>query len=320
MKYIVLIIMLLSTISGKAQKIHFSDKTNHWMYTMGTFEGCEGRIYRGYGRDSILNGVNYQTLVDTLVPYVVWGTMTGGCFGAQYINLFIREDILAGKVYCRNPRSDTVERLLFDYNLHIGDSMSNYGDMSTTYRYHDTVYAIDSTLIGTTYHKIFYLTDAQYGSVGLRNNVFVEGIGSLNWIHAPLYTYYFEYLETIQCFSTRGYNPVFNIPCPNYMGTVISDTFKNNIGCSVLGLSDPSMTQNIQLSPNPAYSEITITSPELINELIITNLTGQVVSNLAPKNISASIAVNNFPSGMYIVEIRTGNSNERRSFRRFIKE
>ena len=60
---------------------------------------------------------------------------------------------------------------------------------------------------------------------------------------------------------------------------------------------------NISIYPNPAYTSITITAPNKINQITITNLIGQTVYTQAYDVEKAEINISGLPDGVYIVKI-----------------
>ncbi len=81
------------------------------------------------------------------------------------------------------------------------------------------------------------------------------------------------------------------------------------------GVNYFSKRQNIiVIYPNPATTEITITAPDMINTLIITNLVGQTIFNQKTNTQQVEVDVSGFPAGVYFVKI---NGSE---VRRFVKE
>ena len=64
----------------------------------------------------------------------------------------------------------------------------------------------------------------------------------------------------------------------------------------------------IQLYPNPAHDQVTITTDNAIHELTISNLMGQVVLHNGEVNDkTATIALHDYATGMYIVQVKTAS-------------
>ena len=85
----------------------------------------------------------------------------------------------------------------------------------------------------------------------------------------------------------------------------------------------PAPNADIALYPNPATTQLTISAPENITSITITNLLGQVVysSKLAVGCLQASVDVAALPSGVYLVRV-TGPSagSEQVVVRKFVKD
>ena len=78
----------------------------------------------------------------------------------------------------------------------------------------------------------------------------------------------------------------------------------------------PQITNNyfLDVYPNPARTEITITSSQRITDIALTSLVGQIVYRKPCKATEVTVDVSNLPVGVYLVRI---NGIE---FRRFVKE
>ena len=63
----------------------------------------------------------------------------------------------------------------------------------------------------------------------------------------------------------------------------------------------------IKCYPNPAHNQLTITSPTVINEIVIRNLVGQTVKTNEPNSMEKSIDLSGLASGNYFVIIRLEN-------------
>ncbi len=83
---------------------------------------------------------------------------------------------------------------------------------------------------------------------------------------------------------------------------------------SHVSVSSVSASSLVSIFPNPATTEITITAPDRLNTLIITNLVGQTIFNQKTNTQQVEVDVSGFPAGVYFVKI---NGSE---VRRFVKE
>ena len=104
----------------------------------------------------------------------------------------------------------------------------------------------------------------------------------------------------------------------NYSVTV---TYSN--GCSatsaitiVTGINELSNSLYISVYPNPATDNLTIESPQ--SALIeITNIQGQLIKAFTTTGNKTNIDVSAFPSGMYVVEVKTKKGI---AVKKFVKE
>ena len=172
MKNTITILFVLIALSAGAQKIRFTDSTNQW--TTLSFNGgslCSFENSFGYGADTTILGTTYRIMTElssTFLPGVCIGTSSGCYSPAQ--RYFIREDTTAGIGYIFNP-ADTAEHMLFNYNLHVGDSfLRTYSVWSDV----DTVVSVDSTLINGVYHKILNMQNTTTWEI---NYTVLEGVG-----------------------------------------------------------------------------------------------------------------------------------------------
>lgn len=76
---------------------------------------------------------------------------------------------------------------------------------------------------------------------------------------------------------------------------------------------DENETIHFALYPNPAKSELTVQTDEQIETISIFNITGELVQN----ETSNSFSIANLPSGIYMLQVNTGNAIQTK---RFIKE
>ena len=330
MKKVLFILLTVLSLSASAQKIIFTDQRNHWI-THGTVgaEACPFADYMNYSTDTVEYLQTYKQLIcNSISPYPRPGCMGGGAGGMYSFNL-IREDTIANIVYYRDPNTDTLEHILYNYNLHVGDTIrypiSYY---STTLGYMlpvvDSVVHIDSTLINGVYHKVFTMqgrNDSFPHSTGglYRAYTLIEGMGCTVSPEFPaLFTGCFEYNEKLLCFQQDTVLPVINTPY--YLCAVgfpsSPDSFHNGLGnCNPMSVNNiqksiPSLT----IYPNPVTTELTITSSSTVTFITITNLIGQTLFTQPCNSALVQVDVSNLPKGLYFIKI---NGTE---VRKFVKE
>ncbi len=290
MKYIISLLLLVIALASSAQKIRFSDTRNEWKTLAFVFDGPPFKQEFAYGADTIAYGHAYKLLHNNISYFyctAMWSSGTcpgggGGGGGGSSELYFIREDTLNNKVYYRDittVSTDTLEHLLYNYNLTVGDSI-NFTFMGSTLT--DTVASIDSTLINGVYHKIFNMINKQYGF--MRSYTVVEGIGCTNNPLFPaLFGVCFEYGESLYCFSQAGIRPVIHAPinsCATFTTIcchITLTSFDNTTNCATVLSSKNTASQNaIAATPNPANGFLNITSDHPFDNstLSIYDLTG----------------------------------------------
>lgn len=267
----ILIPLLLLFISATTygQKIRFTDTVNSWKiqyaggwpfyatYEQMTFDGLVTK-----------NGYTY-TNIKTL----------GLC----------REDTVVNKVYIIKPGSDTTEKILFDYNLQIGDTFNYHFFKLGHPNEKGVVIQIDSILIAGNYYKQWLLINlAPY----VYRTKIAEGIGTLTWST-------FEQERRPVCFRRNG----IMIPVDYY---VTSST------CALDISNITTNNRTITISPNPAnqYSKITFPHTIQSGRLTITDVFGKTICNKTIGN-KPEIAIGELPaSAFYFYQLTDLTQNQ----------
>lgn len=272
-KCLFILLFLSSAFYGNAQKIHFTDTSNTWKVHFMDPNGPIGwEIFR-YKADTIWHGTTYRRLIYNE------GT-------------FIREDTTAGKVYYITPATDTEEQLLYDYTLQVGDT---FACSKAVHR----VTLIDSVALNGIWHKIWHMNiDTCFGTPSFLcyNYKVIEGIGSITEPLGPIDPTYFEIASTLTCFTNHGSPPTFSKKVGYYLD--------NNLSCDPEFLAiNPLLrkTDDIYVFPNPVKDMLTIITGEKINNISISNVTGQVVYRNSVNAFEARIEMSRFPPGVYVL-------------------
>src|ERR1043165_5799097 len=122
MRLLLTYLFLAFTLCSSAQKIRFTDSTNTWV-TYWNNADCGYIAHYYYSGDSSYHGYYYRNLFR--VSTRIWSVEPCSTYMIQ--SMYIREDTVANMVFCRNlGTGDTTERVLYDYNLNVGDSI-HYG-------------------------------------------------------------------------------------------------------------------------------------------------------------------------------------------------
>ncbi len=249
MKILLLILCITCcSLSLSAQKIHFTDTSNVWKEL--------GLEYNDF-LPPILSYTTYSFVSDSSIDSVKYGNFS---FGS------IREDTILNKVFIRDYVGDS-DILLMDYNLNVGDTFIG--------PYHKfAVLGMDSTLINSAWHKVWYFPEYTDGFYIYNDTIFViEGVGCLNH---PTYmvTDFRGCVECEQpymyCFSNNGITPPVSSKVGWLDNTTSCATFPHLSVSSMQLIHD-----NLELFPNPVYNEFSISSSQNITNTTITNFIGQ---------------------------------------------
>jgi hypothetical protein len=277
-----------------AQKLDFVDSTNQWTvytYACGGDPNYVERFDYSYGHTRTVNDTDYLEILNNraLVGYV-------------------RSDKSNSKVYFKAASPtyyypDTVysEQLLYDFNLQIGDTFS-----ALRTRHH--VSAIDTVTIRGTMHKVWHMEADSSWYPYMRTIPYdvVEGLGSLMGPLNPMMCFFFENCIQLTCFSSDHTSPSIN-PGVGYRGY-----FNNTTSCNLtFGLSTAIVEKaaTTGIYPNPATTELHISSPEIVTQVQICDPSGRVV--YSAQNNSTTIEIAGFQAGLYFVTV---NNTDRYKF------
>jgi hypothetical protein len=292
--------------------IPFPDSIANWISSNGGLDFCncsgcaclynESEQYSMFG-DTTFGQYGYKKLYRSFVrDGYTSGNCGSSCNGGTYTNEgapqyfgAIRQDTTLRTVYITTVNT-TQEELLYDFNLHLGDTLAN---SYITFSGDNYVCKIDSILLSGIYHKRFWLcplgfvlnSPADSGYAAL-----IEGVGSTLGFLSPLFTS-FENYSTLDCFS-RNNNSIY----------------PNNVTCIPLtvGIKPQSIkTNSITLAPNPTNKEVTLTTAEELQNATVEvrNLYGNVVLyKTGLYGLSVLINVEKLVRGMYYINVIQPNN------------
>jgi hypothetical protein len=277
-RLILLLSFLLCFHSSFAQKIRFTDTSNSWRVVMAW----------PFGSPPGQQSVNYHYQGPILIDTVKWCDFQFG---------YLREDTTTRKVYVRNLNIvasgvslvDTQERMLYDYNWIVGDStVQVYGVDS----FKCFVVSIDSTQIGSIWHRLWYFKSTFYSADTLKDTndfTVIEGLGSNKGPWFPVYPNegnripdFNFYAFGIACFHNNGVQPKVN-PA---VGIAYHVGFDNYASC-ILSVDEIDAEKKTALViPNPANTQSKIVLPYIIQSgtVAIVNAVGQIVYKQEIKN------------------------------------
>jgi len=89
------------------------------------------------------------------------------------------------------------------------------------------------------------------------------------------------------------------------IGTACEDTSSNGklIVNTSTGITIMNIQKKITIAPNPFQNNVSISSPALITEVVVSNMIGQVVFSKDYNDNKINIALNDLPQGVYILRI-----------------
>jgi hypothetical protein len=279
------------------QRIRFSDTSNQWRieYTDVHTHTDITTIQKFLG-DTVVNGHQYFKL----------SIFYEGVYD------YVRDDTFANKVYILCPVTngydwvlDTTEKVLYDYNLVVGDTVPAPNSPGSYY----SVWDVYTTVINGLTYKVWDFK-ADLGNYFYQ---VIEGIGCLQGFGYPVqrvsnWTYY------VRCFQNNGAThpldtAVWRGNVPGYM----IGAFDNFTSC---GLNDVrhmnSSNKSCSVIPDPINEQGKIVLPYEISlgNLTIMNSLGQIIVNTFFENkqeISIGHLINR--SGVYFYRI-TDSGNQ----------
>lgn len=254
--------------------------------------------------DTLINEVNYHKIYINgvsfphyLEPPSYWGSSYQGCY---------RNDIANKKVFYI-PYWDTQneEVLLYDFNLEIGDTIQTYLTLDVDPENLKIVESIDSILISSvnnTYAKRYKISDY------MLDLYIIEGVGSMGGVVDPILDG-FEYSNDVICFQ----NDADGLNWDN----------GGNFSCDIISVIPEivSRKEEMIISPNPAQNKIDVVLPKAIdlsNAIIyFYQINGHLLKPIKMNSSSTSINIENFKSGIYLIEIYNDGTIIKRS--KFVK-
>lgn len=227
--------------------------------------------------DTILAGFACKKLYNVSTGFYYWGAL--------------RQDIPTKKVYYTPP--SLPEELLYDFNLTIGDTVRKTPGLDTL-----LVSAIDSTLVGSNFHKIFIITGTNPANDPAD---ILEGVGYTSDLFWD-FEYTFENLWKLECFSVDNAARMFPYP-----GTIYPYQCFLTVGIGELKNNELQMT----VMPNPLIDEMYLSVNcnegyyiEIINSIGDLILKKNCIQENKPK-----IDFSDFTNGIYFVRLIDARGN-----------
>jgi len=162
---------ILFAVTAKSQTnvYHpFPDSAAVWNFNLVTMCWPNGWAFDYYSvqisGDTVIQGQVYHKLS---IPFVQHNA-TDLCSESVGYQGSIRQDTSIKKVFYVPP-TDSIEQMLYDFNMQVGDTVKGFIEESTFNN--EVVQSIDSVLIGINYHKRWNINS-------FYNIFLIEGVGS----------------------------------------------------------------------------------------------------------------------------------------------
>ena len=131
-------------------------------------------------------------------------------------------------------------------------------------------------------------------------------IHSYNDLNISQVYYYMIGTKRDNCGSTKSINSTYEI----------FSNKKDNI--DLISVPELDVSNQINIYPNPAHNQLTITNEKLIIESIeITDITGKIIKQLKINNLELKIKIEDFENGVYLIKIKTAEAS---FVKQFVKE
>jgi hypothetical protein len=180
---------------------------------------------------------------------------------------------------------DSTEQLLYDFTMQVGDTVKGFLESFASPA--ETVYSIDSVLVGNGYRKRWNINPAYYIYL-------IEGIGSTYGLIEPSPGFIVDFADySLTCFTQNGM-------------TLYPDT---NINCELItnGINIYSEKYFQTISPNPFTNQLNVkTNNNGLSEIIIYDIASRKLLQQTFIN-SASVNTEALSKGIYFYEIKNKN-------------
>ncbi len=295
MKKIILLFAGLAFLTFKNQAqttvYHpFPDSSATWNIYFSLYCFSDGTAEEYYSitisGDTLINNQRYHKLMTPFVQSFSTGTCGGTAIGYKGA---IRQDTTIKKVFYIAP-TDTVEELLYDFTMQVGDTVRGYTE-TIAVPSPQTVHSIDSVLVGSSYRKRWNIGHFYY------DNHFIEGVGSTyGLIERDPGTITDQAVYSVTCFQQNG-NTLYYSPTTASTGCELITSIN----------SIDNNTNQIKVFPNPSNGSLTIDFNQSIKEILLTDLLGNIILQQYTNN-QTKFKINNLQSGIYILTVIDKNN------------
>jgi hypothetical protein len=292
-----IIVSVFFCIIGNAQTnlYHpFPTSGTYWRESSGGYQSGFCADYQDFIiGDTVIGGLIYNNIRRIGVTYYedTQGFCTSIITGhfSEYMGAY-RNDSINKKVYLFSP-SLSVDTLLYDFNLNQFDTLHPTFLYDPNWGATSFVSEIDSVLIGSSYHKRFWISS----SFSTNYVQLIEGIGSTFGLLAQIVPP-FESGSLLSCVIQDG---VTVYPDSSYMCELVEGVpeFLKHI-----------LTFNISPNPNPGFTTVNFVQKQNTVNLLIFDLFGVVRLRIFGIKNGEKINLSNLNSGLYIYQALQENS------------
>lgn len=265
-----------------------------------------------YKKDSIVNNINYQLLGLKFTINYHAPTIPNANGDIEYA--LLRNDKANKKVYIKgfnknltfNLGLDTVEKLLFNFDLAIGDFYT-----ADAYLYYQSdsieVVSIDTITDANNVKRAVFTLMARGNTPFIHNGYVIQGIGSLNgFLGFPFNAMNNVYQEEFNCMNINDTSYQVNFAGAFSSINILSNPCIFHIFSGIRSRD----VQKIQLFPNPSNDYINIVDDFSTMEFNIYNNYGNVLQ-IKPTTINGltQIDIRNLENGIYFIKSFSNNIN-----------
>jgi len=239
--------------------------------------------------DTVINSFNYHIISKPYIQVTGCSLSMGPSVNYNHEGFigFIRQDTINKMVYII-PRNSSTEQILYNFNLHVNDSLIGYANHDCLWT--KTILSIDSFLVGANYRKRWNLSGYSI----------IEGIGSTLGL-LDFCNYTLSPSNHLGCFSENG-QILFNDGMLPTCETITS-----------LDKTFPEATSG-RIFPNPFHSRAVFESTNIqkTSVLNIYDVYGDCVRSQKINSEREELFKENLPIGIYFYQL-TSDGNKQAS-------
>jgi hypothetical protein len=280
-QFLILIVFFFSLFKVNGQSYFpFPDSNCVWSVEQ------EKHLIKG---DSVYNSIAYKKYYITTDTNLTEASL-------QFVGL-VRQDKPNKKVF-GIARTDTMEALMYDFNLNINDTTTVkplidwYGITDKRLK----VSAKDSVVINGQYRKRLTLTPND--GMDWPEEIWIEGIGSC---FGPLSPGLIYQQVICPCYPTLLCQKVDTVT--EYINPDYNSCYK--AVCFGVGINKLNKTNAIKIYPNPTSDILYIDINEKVKSVSIYNLDGQLVSALNFNEANKTVNFSKLERGFYFIKVST---------------